>query len=235
MQENQPIINNNVTEPTVPSVVAPQPVYDKPKTNNFLVILLSILLLISCLVAGFFVYQTQMLVKELTSLKSYPSPTAQVETMPVVEPVVSTDTTAGWKTYSGKIFTFRYPIEMSLKRQDIEDPSDSKNIGDMVQLSDGKYKLQISSNFNGGWGGNPCLTIKDKKIAGLDSQVMYFGKVESETDICKEGFSGLVALIGNKTFEHPYPILIELQPTDVEGLVEISFFDQIISTFNIVN
>lgn len=37
-----------------------------PKQSNFLVALLSILLLISCLVAGFFAYQTQQLVKEQT-------------------------------------------------------------------------------------------------------------------------------------------------------------------------
>jgi hypothetical protein len=109
MQENQPIINNNVTEPTAPSVVAPQPAYDKPKTNNFLVILLSTLLLISCLASGFFAYQTQTLVKELTNLKSSPSPLVQVSMEPDIEPVASIDPTVNWKTYEGDLFSFKYP------------------------------------------------------------------------------------------------------------------------------
>ena len=40
------------------------------KNNNFLIYLLSILLLISVLIAGFFAYQTQKLVKEITKLET---------------------------------------------------------------------------------------------------------------------------------------------------------------------
>lgn len=44
--------------------------------STFLVTLLSVLLLISCLIAGFFAYQTQNLVKELTKLQVKPVPTS---------------------------------------------------------------------------------------------------------------------------------------------------------------
>jgi len=47
------------------------------KPNNFLVILLSILLLVSCVIAGFFAYQTQNLTMEIKKIRSQtiPSPT----------------------------------------------------------------------------------------------------------------------------------------------------------------
>jgi len=52
----------------------------QPKTNSFLVILLSSLLIISCLIAGFFAYQTQKLVIELTLLRSEPISTPNLIT-----------------------------------------------------------------------------------------------------------------------------------------------------------
>ena len=45
------------------------------KNSSFLVTLLSVLLLISVFIAGFFAYQTQNLVKELTKTQITPSPT----------------------------------------------------------------------------------------------------------------------------------------------------------------
>lgn len=52
------------------------------KQSSFLVNLLSILLLVSCLIAGFFAYQTQNLVKELTKLKTSPKPIATIAPTP---------------------------------------------------------------------------------------------------------------------------------------------------------
>lgn len=74
-----------------------------PKQSNFLVTLLSILLLISCLIAGFFAYQTQKLVKELTIYRLQPTE-APVPT-PTPYP------TADWKTYENIKYgyTVKYP------------------------------------------------------------------------------------------------------------------------------
>ena len=70
MQENNPVAT---------PVVVPQ--------SNFLVILLSILLIISVLIAGFFAYQTQRLVAELRvkneELRIVPTVTTQPATKPV--------------------------------------------------------------------------------------------------------------------------------------------------------
>ena len=76
-------------------------VNSRPKTNNFLVTLLSILLLLTCIIAGFFAYQTQQLVKELTVYKLQPEETPIATTTP--------DPIADWKTYIDSNFTFKYP------------------------------------------------------------------------------------------------------------------------------
>ena len=55
-----------------------QIVDQKPKNNNFIVTLLSVLLLISVFIAGFFAYQTQNLVKEITKLQVTPTPIATI-------------------------------------------------------------------------------------------------------------------------------------------------------------
>lgn len=52
-----------------------EPVQPVIKQSNFLITLLSILLSISVFIAGFFAYQTQKLVKELTALQVTPTPT----------------------------------------------------------------------------------------------------------------------------------------------------------------
>lgn len=60
------------------------------KTSNFLIILLSILLFISVVIAGFFAYQTQKLVNELNVLRNQPNPVATTE--PTAEPFVADST-----------------------------------------------------------------------------------------------------------------------------------------------
>lgn len=74
------------------------------QNNSFLVSLLSILLLVSCIIAGFFAWQTQRLVKELNKLN-----TTQIT--PTPEPQKTTDPTADWKTYTNNEygFSFMYP------------------------------------------------------------------------------------------------------------------------------
>jgi hypothetical protein len=84
----------------------------QPKPNNFLIVLLSVLLLLSVSIAGFFAYQTQMLVKELTLLKIEPTPTAVA---PTVEPVATdsvtvVDPAANWKTYTNAKYGYSFNL-----------------------------------------------------------------------------------------------------------------------------
>lgn len=91
-------------------------VVEKQSNNNFLVPLLSLLLLASVGIAGFFAFQTQRLVSDLTNLKSeLNSPT--VQPVGTEAPVstdsaqISTDPTLSWKSYSDTKtgFSIKYP------------------------------------------------------------------------------------------------------------------------------
>lgn len=82
-----------------------EPVQPVIKQSNFLVTLLSILLSISVFIAGFFAFQTQNLVKELTKLQVTPTPIATIEP----------DPTTSWKTYKNYLFSISYPSDVKLK------------------------------------------------------------------------------------------------------------------------
>ncbi len=118
MQENNSVPMANSPQTTE---VQPIPTFNdqQPKTNSFLVILLSVLLFISVSIAVFFAFQTQKLVKELTTLRTESTPIANVE--PTAEPVVTngevtTDPTVNWKTYTNtKLgFELKYPDDLKL-------------------------------------------------------------------------------------------------------------------------
>lgn len=79
------------------------------KQNNFIVTLLSVLLLISVFIAGFFAYQTQRLAKELRVMSDESKPTPVATQTP--------DPTADWKTYVDPAgFSFSYPNNLEIEK-----------------------------------------------------------------------------------------------------------------------
>jgi hypothetical protein len=121
-QMQQPADTVGMATPTPNNIPDPVQVKnDQPKQNNFLVVLLSVLLLISVVIAGFFAYQTQVLVKELNNLKTNQKSTSIITTESKIEPTatnsaMTVDPTAGWKTYidpNGE-FNFKYPTSSKL-------------------------------------------------------------------------------------------------------------------------
>lgn len=104
MRSNDDVMENQT--PAVPTSV-PQIVEEQPKQSNFIVILLSILLLLSVLIAGFFAFQTQKLVKELQGIRNEELITPE----PTTEPVATLDPTADWQVYTNSKydFSFKYP------------------------------------------------------------------------------------------------------------------------------
>jgi len=108
--------------PIMPTANGPQTseaqqltVDSRPKANSFLIILLSILLLVSCIIAGFFAYQTQKLAKELQEFRNQElatlilTPTFEPGTEP--EQIPLEVLTKDWKTYtdSKQRFSIKYP------------------------------------------------------------------------------------------------------------------------------
>lgn len=118
----------------------------KPSTNNFIITLLSILLLISCLIAGFFAYQTQQLVKELTVYKLQPeeTPVATITPDPIVD----------WKTYTNSELGFLFKIAPLLIYPEITVPSQSnifsnrEDIASPLELTDRDILLESTVYTN---------------------------------------------------------------------------------------
>lgn len=140
MQENYPVNQEaRVVENSSPS-------FEQPKQNNFLTVLLSILLLISISIAGFFAYQTQKLVKEVRVLN---------EQLPVKmeTPISVSDSIPEWKTYENKDlgFSLKIPSNWDASLVTKTEPFESS----VLSISDGEYKL-VFNTTTAGYGGIIC-------------------------------------------------------------------------------
>jgi hypothetical protein len=128
--ENQipqtPIINS-------PQTTTMQTVGQSPKKNNFLVILLSVLLLIACLIAGFFAYQTQKLANELRIMNE------ELSIMPTSTSVTFVEPTAG-------------PTLNRSEKDEIETAAKKAFVNEVGQEPTTKYGLSEESlKINNDW------------------------------------------------------------------------------------
>ncbi len=119
-----------------------EPVQPVVKQSSFLITLLSVLLLISVFIAGFFAYQTQNLVKDITKLKTVPTPIA----------TDSPDPTADWKTYTNDRLGFSFRVPNNL---DVENEYDydiryvkNKDILNGLEIKDGIVSTYTLTIFN---------------------------------------------------------------------------------------
>ncbi len=212
---------------TVP-VVTPQVVVE-PKGNNFLVILLSILLFISVAIAGFFAYQTQKLVKELTILRSEPTSIATLEPMnePVSADNATADPTANWKTYinNSSNYQIKYPttwkaVNFGLMEAKPAD-TDTKN----VRLS---YQPDISKTETG-------LSIEESGVV-MASQDIKFDKTKTiGTEVAKCGTtSDLMTTFCWLTVSRQSKFLT-FTISNYQDSEDNKTIDQILSTFKFTN
>lgn len=227
MQENNPI-------QSIPA--APQTV-EQPNKSAFLTILLSILLIISVSISGFFAYQTQKLVKELTEMK-IKAENSKSATEPTVEDtkdeVLETDTTANWKVYTSEKFnfSFKYPSEMNY----IYDQSDQyvengiSNAMILVQNFDGtKPRKETDNDFQ--------IVVYISNKAGAFNLEDPQGE---KTDLTINGVKAIKSYTTQKLILVP-TIFFQSLPNKVA--VQLSspnstnklWFDQIISTFKFTN
>lgn len=148
MQETNPIqVVPEVQSPTV-SKTSPTPLENNsPKANNFLVILLSILLFISVSISGFFAYQTQKLVRELQENRD--TEEAVETTEPTVEPVATEDSevdpTANWETYTNtKLgFEIKHPTSVKISKEF----NDQYNRATEFTGKDTKFSIMLRSGY----------------------------------------------------------------------------------------
>lgn len=122
----EPIISSQQSTKTqTKDEVSPvQLIGSRPKSNNFLVWLLSILLFVSLSITAFFAYQTQKLINDLTELKNISTPVVTIEPSTTVDPTVS------WSTYVNDRFTFKHPsyVTINFKIQGQEEITEIKGL-----------------------------------------------------------------------------------------------------------
>ena len=123
---------------------------EAPKQNNFLVVLLSVLLIASVSIAGFFAYQTQKLVKELDEAKIPPLATLSPEPTSIPEP---TNAAGSTPTTSPSPNTTKYMVPSTWVRYTTNDSLklclppkwESKNIyGELFYNRDSSYQPTIT-------------------------------------------------------------------------------------------
>lgn len=217
--------------------ISPEPPKENQSKNNFLVILLSVLLSLSILIAGFFAYQTQKLVKELTMLKTESTPVATVES--IIEPVATSsamtvDPNSGWKTYTNAKhgFLLKYPSNWKLEKL-----NDADEFNANPRLVDGNSVIQIYANMDGIGGSGTDYSGTPVVVSGLN---LY--KYESENTYGKTKQVGITDQLKQslgvfKYLNKTYAIFLTYSnSTSVDdSKILKSEFDQILSSFKFIN
>ena len=211
-------------ESPIPTPIAPTPITDttKPvKSSGFIVVLLSILLIISVLIAGFFAYQTQNLVKQITELQPTPTPIASTEPSP------TTDPSADWQTFTNKElgFEIKYPKNFTISSGLIP------NNGTQITLISDQRNILIINKPNI----NPLTNKKYESLEQFDPRVKNFKLIMIGQYEAKD--SGIYDTQGGTTqrdliMEKDDSIWI-IQDLQKEELTN-EIFDQIISTFKFI-
>lgn len=211
------------------------------KQSSFLVILLSILLIISCLIAGFFAYQTQKLVKELTVYRLQPTQTPT--------PSPTTDSTADWNVYTDLTnkFEVKYPNGWTTTKN-TKNKSSYTQVADLAKTIDSAFynpngrhalwikyidnpkSLNLSQIIKSGMldknYGTLSTSFDDKNIKFIEANIGNY-KVYYPDSYWPSAFGVKTAFILNP-IDNSY-VWLNIEPYDNNNLDLI--FNQILSTF----
>ncbi len=233
MQEN----NLAVTPEVTPPVLAEQ-----PKQSNFLTILLSVLLVVSISIAGFFAYQTQRLVKELRVMSGELEQKTEMISEPTAESVATEgseiDQTASWKMYNNSLFqfSFRYPKEFDLvdNLQKSIDPLawTTRSTLDLKNASN-NCSVMIMVNPDGF---GPFFPNKMISFSYLDGKGLFITK---ETPNSENLTPNIYSLIGSGSVDNKIVTGVFVSASCPDSLNNQKYLDdhlnQILSTFKFLN
>lgn len=194
-------MDNQQTTNTVSPVTSHQSLITK---NNFLVTLLSFLLLLFIATAGFFAYQTQNLVKQLNELKSTPLPTP----LPTLKPTPKPDGFHGYNE-KGKWFTLNFNDECT---KDVLVTCETKN-----------FKIVINPQA-GGRGAASAPEVFQITSGSTSWERRLFKDIEGE--YATYGFEDGRGIDGNY-----FLIEVHYHPYSVEAQ---NYFEDILSTFEFI-
>lgn len=189
-----------VENPTPPIVSIEKPI--QKNGSGFLIFLLSTLLIIAVLIAGFFAYQTQSLVRELTDIRTQPS----------ITPKPTTPSESKLETYTDEKygFTIKYPEKLVKSHNEVDISKNNKEYN--AKCADGTYTGCGGSK----WPDYKITFYNDKDIALFDVNIW-------KGDLT-EPFGG--KLYNNMTYKvdtfRLYGENGEIEPIDSELLKQIS-------------
>lgn len=243
--------NQTPVAPEVQSTVnSEQSTVEQKTPNTFLVVLLSVLLFISVSIAGFFAYQTQKLVAEVTGYREQLKQTLEPTTNNL-QPSSTPDPTADWKTYTNTKYGYslKYPnnwVMMSIEPGPADLPLNTTSRGIVVYPSIYKSSAMARALVQLETDGPENLAYKGFDD-WLNTMHNSFYKVESTT---QEGLAGLSGETSTGTYDgYGFPanikrfalkslngrIYYSLTSTLEQNSVEAKIVDQILSTFKFTN
>ena len=131
-------------QPALPSEPIIPPATHKPEVKNSLVLIMSVLLIVTVAITGFFYFQIQKLSKQLSQYQASISPTPTASQAPAGD-------LANWETYKYDTFSIKLPPEWYATQ--LKNPIQFLNYvpttpgGDFNPLIDsGKLKIEIYKN-----------------------------------------------------------------------------------------
>jgi hypothetical protein len=222
---------NVVLSQTQPIVPEQQPNIPQPKQSNFLTILLSVLLFISVSIAGFFAYQTQVLVKELTSMKATSTPVLTNESI--------TDSTADWKTYTGVNYTIKLPLTW---QKDVKFQGSPQQTEEIRFISTRSTDKQDGGDFTGGLA-DIKVSVGSEMETGffeIENETLRKVQVGGQTGELKSGYGGVAGSVFiMKTIVKyqnnvAHTITLSMQDDSLKE-VFIKEYQQILSTYSFVD
>jgi hypothetical protein len=215
--------NQTLQDLVVPVVDSQKIPVQESKKSNFLIILLSILLVLSISIAVFFAYQTQKLVKEIANLQVTSTPIVSTEPSPTQTSSFTpynftVDPKTGWKIFSKMMgLTFQFPSDWT------EQPNYS------LQSKDKSMEIWINSASSGIEGFKLEKTIK-KTINDTSLDINYsIGTKNNFFDNLDKSLIHFIFKVNNKDFVFAFIYSNE------NKISSENVFDQIFSTIKFIN
>jgi hypothetical protein len=207
----------------------------QPKPNYLKTIIFSVLIIITLSLIAYLVFQNQKLQKQVLNPQISPTIQAPSQTSKTVSSIsISPDETAGWKTYRGDGFDFRYPNNFKISEK-LTDQSFTK-------YPKTKY-LSISENNNSEDGA--VLLIYALPFIKQADQIQI---TKDFANTSEENITITPTTIGGvKGLEYKLPAMYEYSLSIVDksnqtflfsksgGYENIKKLDQILSTFKFVD
>lgn len=222
MQENNLAVTPEVTPPVL---------VEQPKQSNFLVILLSILLLISVVIAGFFAYQTQKLFNELQGIRNEKLVDLESAVEPVATESSELDPTANWKTYTNDVLgiAFKYPEKFDIL---VTTPNDWETVRiDNPENTNLSMEISRSKKIYG-YGGSAIFESQEIQLNKLP--IFINSKIVKRFSMSENEKTNFFVEINYKDDKNPLQIRITYPFKVLPKSEEFVIFDQILSTFKLL-